>query len=96
MLVPVLSLAPLQLGSKRATFYCTRCNKPSILNMRSRITGAVVSILVLLVAVAVALGLGGSGVMHVVVLVVGALLGMVAGAWVSGLMPTLVRPRHGA
>ena len=96
MTVSVSSLAPLQLGSKRARFVCTYCNKPSILNVRSRIAGAIVSVSVLLAAVAVALLLDGAGVMHVVVLVGGALGGMAVGAWVSSLMPALVRPQHGA
>src|SRR5690606_7946968 len=91
MSMSVLSLAPLQLGSKRATFICNHCNKPSILNGRSRLAGAVVSVSVLLSAVALASWLDDSGVMPVVVLVVGALGGMAAGAWVSSLMPALVR-----
>ena len=96
MTVSVSSLAPLQLGSKRAIFICDICNRPSILNMRSRIAGAIVSVAVLLAAVAVALSLDESGVMPIVVLIGGALGGMVVGAWVSSLMPVLVRLRHGA
>ena len=64
--------------------------------MRSRIAGAIVSVAVLLAAVAVALSLDESGVMPIVVLIGGALGGMVVGAWVSSLMPVLVRLRHGA
>ena len=96
MTIPLYSLAPLQIGSKRATFYCDRCNKPSILNMRSRLAGAFVSISVLIVAVGAALLWEGSGVIPVALLVVGALGGMAVGTWVSSLIPTLVRPRHGA
>lgn len=96
MTVSIAALAPLQLGSKRSTFYCGHCNRPSMLNRRSRLAGALAVVSIMVGSVVLALQLDRTSAAPVVVLIVGALGGMVVGAWISSRMPALVKDGPGA
>lgn len=95
MSLSLYSFAPLQFGSKRNDFYCDLCNQPSILNLRSRLAGAVVVLALIALSVALALRLRENDLATVAVLVLGPILGIVLGSFVCRLMPTLVKAKSG-
>ena len=93
-----LSLAdftPLQIGSKRFDLYCDSCNRPSILNLRSRLAGNFVLLAFVASTVFLSLQIDHESLSRVVVMVVGPLAGMAAGTLVSRLMPSLVASKAG-
>jgi hypothetical protein len=93
-----LSLAdftPLQIGSKQFDLHCDNCNRPSILNLRSRLAGNFVLLAFVASTVFLSLQIDRESLARAVVMVVGPLAGIAAGTLVSRLMPSLVASKAG-
>jgi hypothetical protein len=95
MALPLYSFIPLQFFGKKSVFYCDHCNKPSILNLQSRVAGSLTVLLFLVASVAVTLYIDVGSAERRAVLVLGALVGFILAFPVSSLMPTLVAPKNG-
>lgn len=93
MSLPALSFVPLQFGSKRHAFYCECCDKPSMLSLRSRLTGAIAVLALSAVAVLFALQLNDEAA-SLAVIGAGALAGFVLGGLLSSRLPALVRQEN--